>query len=246
MSLIKDGVFITGTDTGVGKTVITAALAWSLSTAGMRVAVMKPVQTGTELPGILDIEFVERVLGAKYEPGDVCIYRFREPLSPLAASEIAGIKIDTGKILEVCRKLRSTHDVVIVEGAGGLLVPIKENYLMTNLAHDLGLPILIVARPGLGTLNHTALTVESARRRGIDVLGVVINRFPASPGLAERTNPEHIVRMTGAPVLGVFPEDISISVEEGEAGNIRELARSSLAPLLGGIFDIGEFLGSMR
>jgi dethiobiotin synthetase len=116
---------------------------------------------------------------------------------------------------------------------------------MSDLASDLGLPLLIVARPGLGTLNHTSLTVEAARKRGIDVLGVVINRFPASPGLAERTNPERITRMTGVPVAGVFPEDLSVSVEGGEAGNIRELSRTSFAPALGGIFDLPEFLGRL-
>ncbi|HET7290109.1 MAG TPA: dethiobiotin synthase [Thermodesulfobacteriota bacterium] len=246
MPPLEDGVFVTGTDTGVGKTVIAAALAWSLSCAGRSVAVMKPVQTGMSLPGTADIGFVENVLGTKYDPSDVCIYRLSEPLSPLAASEISGIKIDTGKIIEAYRRLRSAHDVVIVEGAGGLLVPITDNYLMSDLASDLGLPLLIVTRPGLGTLNHTSLTVESARKRGIDVLGVVINRFPASPGLAERTNPEQITRMTGAPIVGVFPDDPTISVEGGEAGDIRELARAALAPALGGLFDLREFLGRLR
>jgi len=245
MSPLKDGVFITGTDTGVGKTVITAALAWSLSRAGRSVAVMKPIQTGTSLPGITDMEFVETVLGTKYDPEDACIYRLSEPLSPLAASEISGTGIDTGKFTDAYRRLRSAHDVVIVEGAGGLLVPIKEDYLMSDLASDLGLPLLIVARPGLGTLNHTSLTVEAARKRGIEVLGIVINRFPASPGLAERTNPEQIARMTGAPVVGVFQEDPSISVERGEAGKIRELSHTSFTPALGGIFDLPEFLGRL-
>ena len=246
MPPLKDGVFITGTDTGVGKTVITAALAWSLSRAGRSVAVMKPIQTGTSLPGMTDIEFVETVLGTKYDHEDVCIYKFSEPLSPLAASEISGTRIDTGKITDAYRRLRSAHDVVIVEGAGGLLVPIKEDYLMSDLISDLGLPLIIVARPGLGTLNHTSLTVEAARKRGIDVLGVVINRFPDSPELSERTNPEHIARVTGVPLAGVFPEDLSIAVEGGKTGNIRELSRTSFSPDLGGIFDLGEFLGRLK
>jgi dethiobiotin synthetase len=242
MPSLPNGVFITGTDTGVGKTVITAALAWTLVQAGGRVAVMKPVQTGTGLPGMTDIEFVESVLDANLDADNVCIYRFQEPLSPLAASRISGIKIDTCKIREAFGKLRSKHDVVIVEGAGGLLVPITEDYLMADLARDLGIPLLIVARPDLGTLNHTALTVESARRRGIDILGVVINRFPPSPGLAERSNPGLMAMMTGVPVLGVFPSDPSLSVEEGRRGRIRELAVSAFAPSLGGTFDLEEFI----
>ena len=246
MPSLTNGVFITGTDTGVGKTVITAALAWTLIQAGKKVAVMKPVQTGTGLPGPTDIEYVESVLGTKYEPDDVCIYRFRDPISPLAASALAGIKIDTAKIDKAFRTLCSKHDTVIVEGAGGLLVPIREDYLMADLASDLCLPLLIVTRPGLGTLNHTALTVESARKRGLDVIGIVINRFPTSPGLAERTNPELIARMTGVPIAGVFPSDPSLSVEEGRTGGIRELARSAFAPSLGGTFDFQEFLQRLR
>ncbi len=246
MSPLTNGVFITGTDTGVGKTVITAALAWTMVQAGRKVAVMKPVQTGTGLPGLTDIEFIERVLGAKYDVDDVCPYRFREPLSPLSASKISGIKIDTERIKQAYHKLRSMSDLVVVEGAGGLLVPILDNYLMADLASDLGLPLLIVTRPDLGTLNHTALTVESARRRGIDVIGIVINRFPPSPGLAERTNPELIASMTGAPIAGVFPLDRSMSVEEGRTGGIRELARPAFAPSLGGTFDFQEFLGRLR
>lgn len=242
MPSLAKGVFITGTDTGIGKTVITAALAWTMTQAGGKVAVMKPVQTGTGLPGLTDIEFVERVLDTKYGLDDVCPYRFREPLSPLSASKISGIQIDIGKIKTAFQRLRSTFDIVIVEGAGGLLVPIREGYLMADLASELDLPLLIVTRPGLGTLNHTALTVESAGRRGLEVTGIVINRFPASPGLAERSNPEIIVRMTGAPIAGVFPHDPSLSVEEGLIGGIMELARPSFAPSLGGVFDLQEFL----
>ena len=243
---ITDGVFVTGTDTGVGKTVITAALAWSLASAGKSVAVMKPVQTGTSLPGMSDIEFAETVLGAKHDPDDVCLYSLSEPLSPLAASEISGIEIDTVRIINAYRRLCTAHDLVIVEGAGGLLVPIKKDYLMSDLAYDLGLPLIIVARPGLGTLNHTALTVEAAKKRGLNVLGVVINRFPAAPGPAERSNPDQICRMTGTPIAGIFPEDTSISVEGGKAGRIRELAPEAFAPPLGGVFDLGEFLNRLE
>ena len=246
MPPLPKGIFITGTDTGVGKTVITAALAWTLIQAGKTVGVMKPVETGTGIPGLADIEFVERVLDTKYDLDDVCPYRFREPLSPLTASRISGIKIDIGRIKGAFQKLRSMSDAVIVEGAGGLLVPILDNYLMADLASELGLSLLIVTRPGLGTLNHTVMTVDAARKRGIDVIGIVINRFPPSPGLAERTNPELIARMTGVPITGVFPSDPTLSVEEGGTGRIRELARSVLAPCLGGTFDFQEFLERLR
>lgn len=239
------GIFITGTDTGVGKTVITAALAWTMVKAGKRTVVMKPVQTGTGLPGLTDIEFVEKVLGSDYILDEVCPYRFPEPLSPLTASMISGKKIDVEKIKRAFLKLKSIHDVVIVEGAGGLLVPIREDYLMCDLASDLGLSLLIVTRPGLGTLNHTALTVESAKSRGLDILGIVINCFPSVPGEAERTNPAIIMRMAGVPIAGVFPSDPALSVEEGRVGRIREIASSTFIPSLSGTFDSCEFLSAL-
>ncbi len=242
---LPNGIFISGTDTGVGKTVITAALAWSLKQAGKRVAVMKPVQTGTELPGLTDIEFVEKVLGTNHPLDDVCPYRFPKPLAPLVASGLSGETIDIERIRGAYNKLRSAHDVVIVEGAGGLLVPILENYLMSDLASDLGLSLLLVTRPGLGTLNHTLLSIESARARGLDLLGIVINNFPQDPDIAERTNPRLISRMTGLPILGLYPSDPSLSVEEGTLGEIREFARSAFVPLLAGTFDPDKFLSGL-
>ncbi|MEQ9617968.1 MAG: dethiobiotin synthase [Deltaproteobacteria bacterium] len=242
---LPHGIFITGTDTGVGKTVITAALAWTLKRAGRDVAALKPVQTGTEQSGPTDIDFVQNVLGTKYGIDDVCPYRFPKPLAPLVASEIAGEKIDTRKIRKACDRLESVHDIVLVEGAGGLLVPILEDYLMSDLASDLDLPLLIVVRPGLGTLNHTLLTVESARARGLEVLGIVINNFPQDPGIAERTNPGLITAMSGVPLLGVYPSDPALSVEKNNPGNIRETAPSALAPLFGGTFNKTEFLSGL-
>lgn len=240
-----NGIFITGTDTGVGKTVITAALAWSLKQAGRRVSALKPVQTGTELPGLSDIEFVERVLGTHHALDDVCPYRFPKPLAPIVASKLSGQAIDIARIREAYYKLQSAYDTVIVEGAGGLLVPILENYLMSDLANDLGLPVLLVTRPDLGTLNHTLLTVESARARGLHIAGIVINKFPEDPGDAERTNPEMISRMTGVPLAGIYPADPSLSVEMGLPGRIREDAPSAFIPLYGGTFDPAEFLSRL-
>lgn len=242
---LPHGIFITGIDTGVGKTVITAALAWTLKRAGRDVAVIKPVQTGTEETGSMDIDFVQKVLDTKYEIDDVCPYRFPKPLAPLVASEIAGEKIDTGKIRKAYNKLKSVHDMVLVEGAGGLLVPILEDYLMSDLASDLDLSVVIVTHPRLGTLNHTLLTVQSARSRGLEVLGVVINNFPPDPGIAERTNPGLITEMSGVPLLGVYPIDPSLSVEKNNPGNIREAAPSALAPLFGGTFNRSEFLSGL-
>lgn len=243
---LPKGIFVTGTDTGVGKTVVSAALAWSLKQSGKKVAVMKPVQTGTDSGGCLDIEFVQSVIETNYLLDEVCPYRFPQSLAPLVAANIAGEKIDLERIKSCFYKLSSIHDTVIVEGAGGLLVPITDAYLMSDLAFNLGLSLIIVTRPSLGTLNHMLLTVESAKARGLKVMGIAINQFPSHPGLAERTNPELILKMTGEPILGILPFDLGICVEEGRIGKLREIASASFTSELGGSFEVEEFLSKLK
>jgi dethiobiotin synthetase len=246
MTKFPKGIFVTGTDTGVGKTVVTAAIAWNLTQAGKRVALMKPVQTGTIVSGPTDIEFVQKVLGADYSLDVSCPYMFSDPVAPLVASMLVGERIDIKKIKDAYSRLSSDNDFVIVEGAGGLLVPILEDYFMSDLALELDLPVLIVTRPNLGTLNHTFLTLESAKKRGLDVAGIVISNFPWDPGLPEQTNPELILSMTGDNILGVIPNDNSISVVNGDIGNIRDTASSVLSKELGGSFVLEEFLSSLE
>jgi len=246
MTKFPKGIFVTGTDTGVGKTVVTAAIAWNLTQAGKRVALMKPVQTGTIVSGPTDTEFVQKVLGADYSLDVSCPYMFSDPVAPLVASMLVGERIDIKKIKDSYSRLSSDNDFVIVEGAGGLLVPILEDYFMSDLALDLDLPVLIVTRPNLGTLNHTFLTLESAKKRGLDVAGIVISNFPWDPGLPEQTNPELIFSMTGVDILGVIPNNNLISVEKGDIGNIRDTASSALSEELGGSFVLEEFLSSLE
>lgn len=246
MSTAFPGIFITGTDTGVGKTVVAASLAWNLKQSGKDVAVMKPFQTGAVLGGLTDIDFIQKVIGSDYPLDQVSPCRLSMPLAPLSAAKLEGEEIDLYGVKEAYRSLSSCHESIVVEGAGGLLVPILEDYYMSDLVLDLALPILVVTRPDLGTLNHTLLTVESARRRGIDVRGIIINNFPMDPGLPERTNPELIIKMTGVPILGVIISDLSISVEKGEIGGIRREAISSFAPELDGDFILEEFLLSLK
>lgn len=246
MNSLPKGIFITGTDTGVGKTVVTAAIAHTLIRSGIRVGVMKPAQTGAGLPALKDLEFVERVTGENLSGEDCCPYTFKEPLSPYTASVLEGRGISVDKIKASYERLSSVHDNVLVEGAGGLLVPIIKGYTMADLARDLGLSLVIVTRPDLGTLNHTTLTVQYAKSRALSVLGIVIGNFPDEPGLAEKTNPEILIEMTGLPILGVFRHDPHISVEEGEFGSLRESSKLSLSPLFGGVFDSQEFLLKLR
>ena len=245
MSNFPKGIFVTGTDTGVGKTVVSATIAWTLRHAGRRVAVMKPVQTGAAEDGLSDMEFIQKVMGTDCSREAVCPYRFALPLAPLVAANLAGQPIEVDKIKSAYFDLSSHYDVVIVEGAGGLLVPITETYFMSDLAYDLQLGLVIAIRPSLGTLNHALLTLEHARSRGLSILGFVINNFPDIPTLAERTNPELLLKLTGEKILGVIHHDREISVEGGNIGNLIERSKTSLTEDLGGTFSVGEFISRL-
>jgi dethiobiotin synthetase len=183
------GVFITGTDTGVGKTVVAAALAHYLRKRGILVAVLKPVTSGAVImDGRLvseDAELLRWASACTAPDTDIAPYLLREPLAPSESAAREGVAIQLGPIREAFERLSSSHEFVIVEGAGGLLVPLAKDLLVADLAKELSLPLLIVARPNLGTVNHTLMTCECARSRGIEVMGVVINGQPEQPDPAE-------------------------------------------------------------
>ncbi len=191
--------FVTGTDTGVGKTVACAALARAEQAAGGRVAYCKPVQTGL-VPGESgDADYVAASAGVPVTEG----LRLEEALAPAVAAERAGIPIDVDALVSWCRHQADAVDVLLVEGAGGLLVPLSGQATMADLAARLGAELVVATRPGLGTLNHTALTLEAARARHLRVAGLVICGWPAEPGITETTNLERLAAM--APILGVVP-----------------------------------------
>ncbi len=208
-STLTKGIFISGTDTGVGKTIVAAAIALSLRKAGLRVAVLKPVTSGAVLiDGRLvseDAELLRWASGCTAPDRDIAPYLLREPLAPSEAAAREGVVIDLLLVREAFERLSATHDFVIVEGAGGLLVPLAENLLVADLVENLSLPLLIVARPNLGTVNHTLMTCECARSRGIEVLGVVINGQPSQPDLAEEYAARVISEYASVPVLAVLP-----------------------------------------
>jgi dethiobiotin synthetase len=237
-------LFITGTDTGVGKTVATAAIGWALAASGRRVAVLKPAQTGVAPHEPGDAEFVLAALSSTQAPATACPYRLRAPAAPLVAARAEGVRLDLACIRESFAALRASHDEVLVEGAGGLLVPLLEGLTMADLAAALDLPVVIVARPGLGTINHTLLTVEAARARGLAVLGVVLSGWRPPADLATRTNPALICALGQVPLLGVLPYDPALSVERLEPGALRTWAPEALAPPLGGSFDAATFLAA--
>ncbi len=228
-------VFVTGTDTAVGKTIVTAAIARTLAASGLHVAIFKPLQTGT-IDGDDDARDAARWSGCDAFTG----VALADPLAPSVAAHVAGVDISVEAITERFHEMSDDYDVVIVEGAGGLLVPIDDETTMADLARALALSVVIVARPALGTLNHTALTVEAARARGLRVEGVVISRFPTEPRLAERTNPSEIEKLCDVEVIGVVPTMTNPDRTSFDA------AAEWLGPQLGGRFDRVSFLTGVR
>jgi len=220
---VRRGLFITGTDTGVGKTIVTAALAMILREAGADVGVMKPVATGCvrRREGLVseDAELLAKAADVPEPLTEISPIRLAEPLAPTVAAARARLTLDLAPMWAAWRRLRSAHDIMLVEGIGGLLCPVTPKESVADLAKVFGLPLLVVARPVLGTINHTVLTVEAARARGLRVAGIVINRYHHdSVDLAETTNPDEVQRVTGVDVLGLVPDDPKTDFRAGVVG----------------------------
>ena len=227
------GFFVTATDTEVGKTVVAAGLALVLRERGHNVGVMKPVASGgVDGPdGVVspDALFLKEAAGVD-DPMElinpVCL---REPLAPTVAAKREGKHVSFEAVLQAFHALKARHETLIVEGVGGLVVPVAHETNVADMAEEMGLPLIIVARPGLGTINHTLLTVEAALHRELRISGIVISRYPADPGVADKTNPHVIEQESGVPVLGLLPDDPSISVEDGRLGRLGELFRANVS-----------------
>ena len=254
------GVFVTGTDSGVGKTVIAGGLAASLASIGVDVGVMKPIATGGEERGSApvaesgetsedaipnrarcagevnrclvseDAVYLKHAANVKDSLELINPICLREPLAPSVASELEGLPIDLDPVHFAFKQLCRKHEFMVVEGVGGLAVPIRDDILVAHLAVRLELPVIIVARPTLGTINHTLLTVEFARSFNLEIHGIVLNGLRQDMvGLAESTNPAEISRVTNLPILGVVPFD----------GRLRQRTPSSpfLAQFMSGNID---------
>jgi dethiobiotin synthetase len=197
------GILVTGTSTGVGKTAVAAALARILRRRGVDVGVMKPAATG--VPPDEDADLLRAAAGVDDPLVLVSPIRFAEPLAPAVAASRAGVAVDPGAIRAAFATLAGRHRFLVVEGVGGLLVPLARKWNVADLSRDLALPLLLVAPAGLGTLNHVALTLEAAAARSLRVLGIVLVRErEGDPDLAERTNPAALAGPGGPPVLGTM------------------------------------------
>lgn len=227
---------VTGTGTGVGKTVVTAALAALARGRGASVAVVKPAQTGVGPGDPSDVAAVRRLAGVD----DVHEYaRFPDPLSPAAAARHARLPpLEVATAAARVRDLADTRRLVVVEGAGGLLVRFdEEGATIADLARLLAAPVLVVVRPGLGTLNDTALTLEALAHRGLELAGLVIGRWPAEPDLAARSNVRDLETLAARPLAGAIPAGVGGLA----AAAFLAVARAGLAPAYGGRFDPGDF-----
>lgn len=225
---VPEGIFITGTDTGVGKTIVAAGLAAQFKKSGFDVGVMKPIQTGCQFRRgkwiAPDARFLLQAAGIDDPMDWVCPYRFKTPAAPLVAADRERRTIDLGRITEAYRHLASLHRFVVVEGIGGLLTPITPTVSAVDLALLLKLPLIVVASSRIGTLNHTLLTVRCAQQTGAAVLGIILNcPRPSARSIAEKTNSQVLSRLCPAPVLGAIPFMAGVSVEKGRLGRVRTL-----------------------
>ena len=199
------GVFVTGTGTEVGKTVVAATIARGLAAAGRRVAVFKPAVTGLDEPGEADHLLLRRAAGSDQADDAIAPYRYGPPASPHLAASMIGERIEPARLLSVARDAAAGADTLVCEGVGGLMVPLTLGYLVRDLARDLALPLVVAASPGLGTINNTLLTLEAARAVGLEAVLVVLTPWPEQPEAIHQSNREAIERLGGVRT-GVLPE----------------------------------------
>lgn len=199
------GVFVTGTGTEVGKTVVAAAIARTAARDGHRVAVFKPVVTGLDEGGEPDHELLRRAAGSDQDDDAIAPYRYGPPASPHLAAELAGERLDPERLREAALAAGEGVDLLVVEGVGGLMVPLTPDYLVRDFARELSLPVVIAAAPGLGTINHSLLTVEAVREARLVPRAVVLTPWPHEPARIELSNHEAIGRL-GRVTVRVLPQ----------------------------------------
>jgi len=203
------GFFIAGTDTGVGKTVIAAGLASLYRRLGMRVGVMKPIESGCKRleDGLSpqDALFLKKISASPDGLDQIVPYRLEHPVTPSVAAEMEGIEIDLNEVKRIYQQLERNYDLMLVEGVGGLLAPLSKRLTSVDLVRLLGIPMIVVARNTLGTINHTLLTVEHARQCGLTLVGIIVNNCDPDPDISSETNPGVIKQLSGLPLVGVIP-----------------------------------------
>lgn len=213
------GLFITGTDTEIGKTAFTAGLANVLKQEGHNVGVMKPVAAGSRA----DAEILKQSARVSDSLEEINPIYLGEPLSPNVAAQRATQILHIDHITKAYKTLAQRHDLMLIEGVGGLLVPIQDHFSVADLIALLNVPIIIVSRAALGTINHTLLTIEAAQKRNLNILGVIYNAISdTTHDIAAQTSPEIITRLTQIPSLGTLPYDPQVDTDKGKLGNMSQ------------------------
>jgi dethiobiotin synthetase len=223
------GWFVTGTDTGVGKTLVVCALLRALRARGIDAGAMKPIETGVGPGGPADAIALRIAAGERDPLADVCPQPFALAAAPAAAARAEGRTVDLAAIDAAYARLRARRDFLVVEGAGGLLVPIDAKLTMADLAQRMGLPLLVVARAALGTINHTRLTLAAARARGLTLAGVVISYSGGVLSAADEANLAELRGELGAALIGEIPPLAAGELPAPEQLNFAALISSGLA-----------------
>lgn len=221
---MMNGIFVTGTDTDVGKTVISSGLAAALTEKGIDVGVFKPVLSGIsrEDPAS-DTSLLKQLSDTSLSFEEITPFAFKEPLAPYVAGRLEEKNVTIEEVMSHWEKIRRKHEFFIVEGAGGISVPLGERFLVSDLIKAMQLPLLIVARPNLGTVNHVFLTVQYAKSLDLPIAGLVINGISDQPDLAEETNPELIEELCRVPILGITPKLKEVTIE-----NIKKIVKEHI------------------
>ncbi|MCB0877248.1 MAG: dethiobiotin synthase [Solirubrobacterales bacterium] len=207
--MAERSVFVTGTGTEVGKSVVSAVIAATAASDGLSVAVFKPAVSGLDEGGEADHELLARAAGSRQSEDEIAPYRYGPPVSPHLAAAMADEEIDTDLLVGAAETAAAGSDAIVCEGVGGLMVPLKPDYLVRNLAAELGYPLVIVAPPGLGTINHTLLTIEAAWAAELEVESVVMTPWPEEPARLEESNRETVEELTGVEVLTLGTIDLA-------------------------------------
>lgn len=223
---MEKGLFVTGSDTGVGKTVITGAIAAAMKAHGLDVGVMKPVASGAkEREGKLvsdDVVYLKKIIDSTDDDELVNPVCLKPPIAPTIASLKSGVPIDIDRVWRAYEELLNRHDFVVVEGVGGLMVPVNDTLFVADMVHRMDLPLVIVSRDYLGTINHTLLTVEYARSRNFRIKGIIMNMIKDNDCVRE------IEKYSSVPILGAIPFEENVCVEECAYGDIIEIFRREI------------------
>ena len=223
------GLFVTATDTDIGKTIISGAILAAIKNRGINIGALKPLASGciSNNDGVLEAEDATFLMRALDFPEskriEVNMLALEPALTPAVAAKVSGITINMATVMEHCYKVADSYEAVVVEGVGGITAPLVEDYLLADMIVAMNLPTILVATAGLGSINQVVLTAEYAKQRKINLVGIIINKYDENKaGILEESNLEYMTRLTGLPILGKFPMLKNLEITSPQLGKIAE------------------------